>query len=173
MKTTSPPPPQFSLHPTLIVAAVLVVCTASAADWPMFGRDQTRNAVSPEKNPPVSWMVEVDPQGQPLPGRGQNVKWIARLGDLSFGAPVVANGYVWIGTNNEQPRDPAVKEDAAVLMCFRESDGEFVWQYGCNAVGYEIDPRLVQRSQEAVRQSKLEHLVRIEERDLFTADLGK
>jgi hypothetical protein len=151
----------------------LLTAKTAATDWPMFGRDQTRNAVSPEKNPPVSWMVEVDPQGQPLLGRGQNVKWIARLGDLSFGGPVVANGYVWIGTNNEQPRDPAVKEDAAVLMCFRESDGEFVWQYGCNAVGYEISPRLVQRSLEAVRQGKLEHLVRIEERDLFTADLGQ
>jgi hypothetical protein len=46
-------------------------------------------------------------------------------------------------------------------------------KYGCNAVGYEIDPRLVQRSLEEVRQSKLEHLVRIEERDLFTADLGQ
>jgi ribosomal protein L11 methylase PrmA len=46
-------------------------------------------------------------------------------------------------------------------------------KYGCNAVGYEIDPRLVQRSQEEVRRSKLEHLVRIEERDLFTADLGQ
>src|SRR5881394_1427128 len=100
-----------------------------ATDWPMFGRDQTRNAVSPEKNPPWFWNLEVDPQGQPVPGRGQNIKWVARLGNLSFSAPVVANGYVWIGTNNEQPRDPAVKEDAAVLMCFRESDGEFIWQY--------------------------------------------
>ena len=67
----------------------------------MFGRDQTRNAVSPEKNPPASWMVEVNPQGAPLPGRGKNVKWIARLGNLSFSAPVVANGYVWIGTNSK------------------------------------------------------------------------
>src|SRR4029077_3853861 len=27
-------------------------------DWPQFGRDQTRNAVSPENNPPTWWQME-------------------------------------------------------------------------------------------------------------------
>src|SRR5262249_17831257 len=38
------------------------------------------------------------------------------------------------GTNNGAPRDPSHKNDASVLMCFRESDGKFLWQY--------VSPRL-------------------------------
>jgi hypothetical protein len=76
----------------------------------MFGRDQTRNAVSPETNPPISWNIKT----------GQNIKWKAEIGGFTFATPVVANGLVWIGTNNENPRDPTVKERAGVLMCFRE-----------------------------------------------------
>jgi hypothetical protein len=32
--------------------------TINADDWPMFGRDANRNAVSPEKNPPVDWAIK-------------------------------------------------------------------------------------------------------------------
>ncbi len=30
---------------------------ALAADWPMFGRDAHRNAVSPEQNLPLEWEI--------------------------------------------------------------------------------------------------------------------
>lgn len=43
--------------------------------------------------------------------------------------------------------------------------------YGCRAVGYELDLRLVEQSREAVRAQDLEPLVRIEHADLFTVDL--
>ena len=33
-----------------------------------------------------------------------------------------------VGTNNEAMKDPAVKGDKGVLMAFRESDGQFLWQ---------------------------------------------
>lgn len=48
---------------------------------------------------------------------------------MTFCDPVVANGLVWIGANNTTPRDPELKREAAVLMCFRESDGKFLYQY--------------------------------------------
>ena len=48
---------------------------------------------------------------------------------LQMGDAVVANGLVWIGANNTAPRDPELKREAAVLMCFRESDGQFLYQY--------------------------------------------
>jgi len=35
---------------------------------------------------------------------------------------------VFLGTNNDRPRNPAVTGDKGVLMCFRESDGGFLWQ---------------------------------------------
>ena len=88
----------------------------------MFGRDGTRNAVSDELNPPLRWRVE---------GMERlNVKWEAELGNCrNCSTPVVAGGLVWVGTNNNRPRDPEAKQDAAVLMCFRASDGKFLWQF--------------------------------------------
>jgi outer membrane protein assembly factor BamB/precorrin-6B methylase 2 len=69
---------------------------------------------------PLHWQVGRTPR---------NVRWQAQLGSLSFASPVVAGGLVWVGTNNDRPRDPKVTGDAAVLMCFRRRDGKFLWQY--------------------------------------------
>src|SRR5262245_12127771 len=93
----------------------------------MLGRDSSRNAVSPEKAPLLRWQFEE--RGETLIRPAWNVLWEARLGRASFAPPVVADGLVWIGTNNDRPRDLRVKGDAAVLMCFRASDGRFLWQY--------------------------------------------
>jgi hypothetical protein len=46
-------------------------------------------------------------------------------------------------------------------------------KYGCKAVGYDIDPKRVKESLENVRKNKVRHLVRIEEKDIFTLDLSK
>jgi hypothetical protein len=58
----------------------------------MFGRDQTRNPVSPEKGAATFWKVEQkDDKGRVIePAR--NMKWTARLGAISYGDPVIANG---------------------------------------------------------------------------------
>jgi outer membrane protein assembly factor BamB len=52
----------------------------------------------------------------------------SRLGSQSYGNPVVAGGMIFVGTNNERGYDPEFTEDAGVLVAFRESDGEFLWQ---------------------------------------------
>jgi outer membrane protein assembly factor BamB len=63
-----------------------------------------------------------------------NVKWVARLGSRAYGGPVVAGGKVFVGTNNEAPRNPRDTDknkrpvDKGNVMCFRESDGTFLWQ---------------------------------------------
>jgi outer membrane protein assembly factor BamB len=59
---------------------------------------------------------------------GKNVKWVADLGRRGYVPPAVAGGKVYIATNNHKPRDPKVKGDRAVLMCFNEADGKFLWQ---------------------------------------------
>ena len=59
---------------------------------------------------------------------GKNIKWVASLGSQSYGNPVVAGGVVLVGTNNEAMRDPKQPGDRGVLMAFRESTGEFMWQ---------------------------------------------
>ena len=58
----------------------------------------------------------------------KNVKWVATLGSQSFGNVVVAGGKVYVGTNNENPRDPQHVGDRSILMCFDEKTGEFLWQ---------------------------------------------
>jgi SAM-dependent methyltransferase len=56
-------------------------------------------------------------------------------------------------------------------------DGRFVVtaakKYGCRAVGYDISPRRVKESLENVKKNNVGHLVRIEQKDIFTLDLGE
>lgn len=108
----------FTLAATLVTAELV-----PAADWPMRGRDHTRNPVVADEEGPVDWQIAE-------PGRAaKNIRWSAPLGTVSCGTPVIANGLVWVGTNNGRPRDPDQAQDASVLMCFRESDGVFLDQY--------------------------------------------
>ena len=44
-------------------------------------------------------------------------------------------------------------------------------KYGVKAVGFDIDPQRVKEARENARASGVEHLVRIEEADIFTLDL--
>jgi len=44
-------------------------------------------------------------------------------------------------------------------------------KYGCKAVGFEIEPKLVRQSRGNVLDAGVEDLVTIEERDIFTLDL--
>ncbi|NQT37609.1 MAG: class I SAM-dependent methyltransferase [Planctomycetes bacterium] len=45
-------------------------------------------------------------------------------------------------------------------------------RYGCQAVGYEIDAKLVQLSREKVEKAKLQDLVTIHQADFFTRDFS-
>src|SRR5262245_8869739 len=89
-----------------------------SGDWPMWGGSPDRNMVSSMKGLPTEWDVKTK----------KNVKWVSPLGSQSYGNPVVAGGMVFIGTNNEAVKDPNQGGDRGVLMAFRESDGEFMWQ---------------------------------------------
>jgi ribosomal protein L11 methylase PrmA len=44
-------------------------------------------------------------------------------------------------------------------------------RYGARAVGFDIDPKLVTEARENVKKNKVEHLVTIEQKDIFTLDL--
>ena len=88
-------------------------------DWPMWGGTPDRNMVSNAKGLPSEWDVKTK----------KNIKWVADLGSQSYGNAVVAGGMVFVGTNNEGLRDPKQPGDRGVLMAFRETDGEFMWQH--------------------------------------------
>ena len=44
------------------------------------------------------------------------MKWVAALGSQTYGNPVVADGKVFVGTNNEGLRDPKQGGDRGVLI---------------------------------------------------------
>jgi outer membrane protein assembly factor BamB len=91
-------------------------------DWVMYGGTPARNLV----NTQVKCLpAEFSPT--------QNVKWSADLGSKAYGGPIIAGGRVFVGTNNQKPRNPAdVKNgkplDLGVLMAFNENNGKFLWQ---------------------------------------------
>ena len=112
-----------SLLAIALGAAVLAPVARTAGnpasgDWPMWGGSPDRNMVSAMKGLPTTWDIK----------SGKNVKWVAMLGSQTYGNPVVGGGVVLVGTNNELVRDPKQPGDRGVVMAFRESDGEFLWQ---------------------------------------------
>src|SRR4030095_7726754 len=107
----------------LLLSALCLLRSASASDpgkgdWPMWGGTPDRNMVSNMKGMPTNWDV----------AKKKNVKGVAALGSQTYGNPVVSGGMVFVGTNNEAPRDPKQGGDRGVLMAFKEDTGEFMWQ---------------------------------------------
>jgi len=112
--TTHRPPKSLAILLVLAAAAPAV-----AADRPaMFGGDPSRNMVSAETGLPADWDVD----------SGDNVLWSQPLGSQSYGGPVVHGGKIFVGTNNEAPRDPSKTGDRGVVMVFDAATGEFLWQ---------------------------------------------
>ena len=98
---------------------------AWAGDQPQWGALHSRNMVSGETGLPDSFD----------PTTGLNIRWTAPLGDNAYGSPVIAAGKVFIGGNNEMPRDPRVTADCAVLLCLDETDGHLLWQLAVPRIG--------------------------------------
>jgi SAM-dependent methyltransferase len=44
---------------------------------------------------------------------------------------------------------------------------------GCKGVGFEIVPRLVEEARKKAKKDKVDHLVKIEQEDIFTLDIAK
>jgi len=103
----------FSMAAVIAIAAI-----ARGNDAPQWGAAWSRNMVSTERGLPA----EFDPKTR------KNIKWIAKIGTESHSTPVVANGRVYMGTNNGEPRDPKHQGDRGVLMCFDEQTGRLLWQ---------------------------------------------
>ena len=90
---------------------------AEAQDVGMFGNTPSRNMASDETGLPAEWDVLT----------GMNVLWSQPVGSQAYGGPTVANGRVFVGTNNEGRRDPAIEGDKGVVMAFESQTGEFLW----------------------------------------------
>lgn len=102
-------------------------------DWAQWAGSRLRNNTPEATGIPSDWEIgQFDrDSGEWIAGSGRNIKWVARLGSQSYGNPVVANGQVYVGTNNGagwlERYPPTV--DLGCLLAFRESDGKFLWQH--------------------------------------------
>jgi len=99
-----------------------------AGDRPQWGERHTRNMVSDETGLPDQF----DPES------GENIKWKVKLGTQSYSTPVISNGKIFIGTNNENPRSPLHKGDKSVLFCLNEENGSLCWQLVVPKLPYDI-----------------------------------
>src|SRR5271165_2139036 len=70
--------------------------------WPLFGGSVSRDLVNlVEKDTPTTWDNHK--------GREKNIKWSVPLGSKAYGGPIVSGGKIFVGTNNNSPRDPAIR----------------------------------------------------------------
>ncbi len=107
--------------PTQTALQLIAKLQVGKYDWPQWGGSELRNNTPFGKNIPHTWNVD----------SGKNIKWTARLGSQTYGNPVVANGKVFVGTNNGAgyiKRFPATV-DLGCLLCFDEKTGKFLWQH--------------------------------------------
>ena len=129
-----------------LIAAGLAMCFGVALASPQFAQSRTpvsnsRDAIVVEKDErptqlshqqhrnnaftasdaPDKWDVDT----------GNNVRWSAKLGSQTASSPVVANGKIFIGTNNRSAHVKRLpkEKDLGCLLAFDEESGELLWQY--------------------------------------------
>lgn len=102
-------------------------------NWPQWGGDAAHNNTPVGQNIPVEWEVgDFDYKtGEWDSTDAKNIKWVSRLGSQTYGNAVVADGKIYVGTNNSGgwlERYPS-KVDLGCLICFDLETGEFLWQH--------------------------------------------
>lgn len=121
----------------LFTALFFLSQSGYSEDWPLWGRTANRNMASPEKNITTDFDLGTfkDNSEEVDMATTKNVLWVAKLGSQAYGNVTISNGKVFVGTNNESPRDPKIKGDRGIVMCFDEKTGEFLWQLSVPKLG--------------------------------------
>ena len=106
-------------------------------DWPQWGRDATKNMYAPVTGLPETFdLGEFDWSSDEIDVEAStNVKWIAKLGSQSYGNATVSGGRIYLGTNNDSPRDPRYAGDRSAIYCLDEATGELIWQLNIPKLG--------------------------------------
>lgn len=114
------------------------VATETATQHTMFGGTPQRNMVDLDDKFGAAQLLAVKEDDKIVKPADTKEKWHAELGSRAYGGPTVAGGKVFVGTNNERPRntrdakksaDGEVEPvDKGILMCFDEKTGKFLWQ---------------------------------------------
>lgn len=112
---------------------------AAPGEFTMFGGTPDRNFVNTTATG-ISHEFPKSDDDENIRVLGNRVKWKAQLGSRAYGGPIVAGGKIFVGTNNENPRNKRDRGkatddnpdgppiDRGIVMCFDEKTGEFLWQ---------------------------------------------
>lgn len=125
------------VHRTNAIKPSVAGTNAGARDWPEWGGSSFRNNISNSQNIPIDWDIgdarnmEVDRRAGQVPPGSRNIKWVVPLGSQTYGNPVVANGRIFVGTNNGAAYLSYYPSsvDLGVMLCFEEKTGRFLWQH--------------------------------------------
>lgn len=121
-KTASQPTAvKAEFNPVEAALADIASLKVGKNDWPQWGGSKYKNNTPPGTNIPTEWDVN----------EGTNIKWKMPIGSQSYGNPVVANGKVFLGTNNGKGYIKRYPDsvDLGCLIAFDEKDGTFLWQH--------------------------------------------
>jgi outer membrane protein assembly factor BamB len=125
-------PPQAMLGGKLSKPAPVI--GVKPTDWNQWGGSSLRNNIPEGKNIATEWDLGssyLDSGEFKKDEASKNVLWAAAIGSQSYGNPVVANGKLFVGTNNGKgwiERYPA-NVDLGCLIAFDIKNGEFLWQH--------------------------------------------
>lgn len=116
-----------------------VAANGKKGDHTMFGGTNDRNFINLVETG-LSHEFPKSEEDEKVHVLGNRVKWKAQLGSRAYGGPTVAGGKIFVGTNNENPRNKRDRGkpndddpngpplDKGILMCFEEATGKFLWQ---------------------------------------------
>ncbi len=107
---------------------------AGSSEWPQWGGDASNNMVSTETGIPAEITAgDLDSDGNVT--NAKNARWVVKMGSQAYGTPTIQGGRVFLGTNNEEPRQEKIEGDRGIVMCFDEASGEFLWQLSVPKLG--------------------------------------
>lgn len=106
---------------------------SGGGDWPQWGGTRLKNNTPDVKGLPKTWDIgRFDRRtGEWDKSQAENIAWYSNLGSQTYGNPVVADGRVFVGTNNgagHLKRYPP-QVDLGCLLAFDETNGDFLWQH--------------------------------------------
>ncbi len=118
---------------SVTLSFLLALTVAQAGDWPAWGGpDLGRNMVSAEKGLPDTFKPgEKSTTGEGmLPGTTENVRWAVKLGNLICGNPTVADGRVFVGTDDASLQGDArlKRTKGGMVWCLDEKTGQTLWK---------------------------------------------
>jgi hypothetical protein len=97
---------QAAENPTEKAATEIGTLKVGKSDWPQWGGWSGKNNTPEGKNIPTEWDIDA----------GENVLWSAPLGSQTYGNAVIANGKVYVGTNNYNAYVPRFPNSIAALQ---------------------------------------------------------